>query len=585
MLGMKEGTLKIHSENILPIIKKWLYSDKDIFVRELVSNACDAILKQKKIEGSSDFRIDIKINAKKKTLTFSDNGIGMSADEVETYIAQIAFSGAEEFVKKYQSENEEDQVIGHFGLGFYSAYMVAQKVEIETKSTNSDAVSWVCDGSSTYQMEPGKRKERGTDVILHLMSEEEEYLEESRIRSILKKNCSFLPYPVYLNDKRINEHEPLWVKEPSKCTDKEYLDFYRQLFPMDMEPLFWVHLNVDYPFKLKGILYFPKLTHENEMKRETIQLYCNRVFVSDNCKDILPDYLMILRGVIDSPDIPLNVSRSTLQLDSTVRQLGQHLSKKISDRLSALFRSEREKFLKCWPDIELIVKFGAIQDEKFYERIKEFLVWKTSKDGWSTVEEYMERNNRETVYYSTQEGGQMLHLYKDLEVLFTQPTPIDQTMVQFLEHKTKAKFKRIDGSIDDAILDPSKEKGLLDADGRSEAAKIADFFRKHVDGDVEAKSLKSDALPAFLLLKEEERRMRDHLAFQRHKMPIKPTLVVNTNSRLVNAILKLKDPDLQKEMANTVYDLARLSQREMEPEELNAFISRNTEVLEKLLGS
>ncbi|MCH9703927.1 MAG: molecular chaperone HtpG [Chlamydiae bacterium] len=580
---MKEGTLKIHSENILPIIKKWLYSDKDIFVRELVSNACDAILKAKKIHGSSDFRIDVKIDAKKKQLIFSDNGIGMNADEVENYIAQIAFSGAEEFVKKYQSDKEEDQVIGHFGLGFYSAYMVASKVEIQTKSEEGEAVHWICDGSSTYQIEKGKRKERGTEVILHLMDDEHEYAEEHRIRAILQKNCSFLPYPIYLNDKRINEHEPLWMKAPSECTDKEYLDFYKQLFPFEQEPHFWIHLNVDYPFNLKGILYFPKITHENELKKETIHLYCNRVFVSDNCKDILPDYLMILRGVIDSPDIPLNVSRSTLQLDRTVRQLGQHLSKKISDKLSALHKTEREQFLKSWPDIELIVKFGAIQDEKFYERIKDFLVWKTNRGEWSTVDEYMERHNRETVYYGTEDSGQMLELYKDQEVLFMAPTPIDQTMVQFLEHKGKAKFKRIDGSIDEAILDPSKEKGVLDADGRSEAAKIADFFRKHVDSEVEAKSLANDNLPAFLLLKEEERRMRDHMAFQKQKLPIKPTLVVNTNSALVNSITKLSDPDLQKKMATTLYDLARLSQREMEPEDLNSFIKSNTEVLQQLL--
>ncbi len=583
MLDMKEAQLKIHSENILPIIKKWLYSDKDIFVRELVSNSCDAILKCKKLEGDQDFCIDVKIDAKKKLLTFSDNGIGMTADEVEKYIAQIAFSGAEDFVKKYQSDKEEDQVIGHFGLGFYSAYMVAKSVEIETKSTEGEAVHWKCDGSSTYQIEEGKKKSRGTDVILHLMHGEDEYLNEAKISAILKRNCAFLPYPIYLNDRRINEQEPLWMKSSSDTTDKEYVDFYKKLFPMDEEPLFWVHLNVDFPFHLKGILYFPRLKRESEVRKETIHLYCNRVFVSDNCKDILPDYLTILRGVIDSPDIPLNVSRSTLQLDSTVRQLGAHISKKISDKLLVLYRSEREKFLECWPDIELIVKFGALQDEKFYERIQEFLIWKTSRGEWCTAEDYMERQKGETIYYSVQESGHMVDLYKDHELLFIQPSPIDQAMLQFLEHKTKAKFKRIDAGIHDAILDPAKERNLLDADGRSEGAKIADFFRKHIDGEVQAKSLASESLPAFLVFKEEERRLRDHMAFQNHSMPIKPTLIVNTNSRLVHAIMKMKDMKLAEEMVKTIVDLAKLSQREMAPEGLNQFISRNTSILEKLV--
>ncbi|MCP5469764.1 MAG: molecular chaperone HtpG [Chlamydiales bacterium] len=587
MVAMK-GKLKIHTENILPIIKKWLYSDKDIFVRELVSNACDACTKLHKITDESNFRIDIKIDKEKRTLTFSDNGIGMTADEVEKYIAQIAFSGAEEFIKKYQTNKEEDQVIGHFGLGFYSSYMVAETVEVDTKSyTDAPAALWKSDGAATYELEESGKKERGTKITLNLMQEEEEYLEEARIRAILTRYCSFLPYPIYLNDKAINETEPLWMKPASECTEKEYLDFYRHLFPMEPDPLFWVHLNVDYPFHLKGILYFPKINAENDLRKETIQLYCNRVFVSDNCKDLLPDYLMILRGAIDSPDIPLNVSRSYLQVDRTVKQLGAHISKKISDRLSALYRSEKEKFLVCWPDIELIIKFGAIQDEKFYERIKEFLVWKNNKEEWTTVDEYLERNDRETIYYSPEQKSHVLDLFKDQEVIFAQSTPIDQAMLHFLERQTKAKFKRIDAHLDDAILDPSKEKSILDADGRPESAKIADFFRKHVEAEVEAKSLASESLPAFLMIKEEERRLRDSLAFQRQKGLaglVKPTLVVNTNSKLINAIFKLSatDPELADEMAHNVLDLAKLSQREMEPEALSAFITRNTEILEKL---
>lgn len=586
------GTLKIHSENILPIIKKWLYSDKEIFVRELVSNSCDAISKLRKLtnDAPEEWRIDIKIDKEKRQLVFSDNGIGMDSGEVENYIAQIAFSGAEEFVKKYQSDKEEDQIIGHFGLGFYSAYMVAEKVEIETLSFREGAepVYWCCDGSVNYSLEKGNRKNRGTDVILTLSKDEEEYLDDTKLKGILHHYCSFLPYPIFLNGKRINEKPPLWMKPPSECTEKEYLDFYRHLFPMEPDPLFWVHLNVDYPFHLKGILYFPKLSQEAELKKETIKLFCNRVFVSDNCRDLLPDYLTILRGAIDSPDIPLNVSRSTLQMDRTVRQLGSHISKKISDRLSALYRGEKEKFLTYWEDIELIIKFGALQDEKFYERAKEFLVWKNSDREWITVEDYRERHPDQPIYYTSEEGH-ILDLYREkrIEVLFVRPTMIDQAMIQFLEKKTNAAFKRIDSGLDDKILDPAKEKSLLDAEGRSEAAKLAEFFHKKLGVEVEAKSLASETMPAFIMLKEEERRLRDHMAYQTRQPLndlIKPTFVINTNSKLINAIHAVEkiDPELAKQMAHEVYDLARLSQKEMDPEALSTFISRSNEVLEKL---
>jgi molecular chaperone HtpG len=595
---MAKGSLKIHSENILPIIKKWLYSDKDIFVRELVSNACDAISKLRKItdDQPQDWRIDIQIDKEKRALIFSDNGIGMTSEEVEKYIAQIAFSGAEEFVKKYQTNKEEDQIIGHFGLGFYSAYMVAEKVEIKTLSYDSaqEPVFWSCDGSSLYTIEKGERTGRGTDVILTLAKEEEEYLEPARLRQILCHYCGFLPYPIYLNNSRINEKPPLWMKPPSECTDQEYLDFYRLLFPMEGDPLFWIHLNVDYPFHLKGILYFPKISRESDLKRESIKLFCNRVFVSDNCKDLLPDYLMILRGAIDSPDIPLNVSRSYLQIDRTVHQLGAHLSKKISDRLSTLYRSEKEQFFRYWEDIEIIIKYGALQDEKFYERAKEFLVFKNNENGWTTVEEYLERHPNQTIYYTFEEGH-ILDLYREkkIEVLFMRAALIDQALIQMLEKRTGASFRRIDAHMDENILDRAKEKGLLDAEGRSESAKLAEFFKKKLgleEVEVEAKSLASTSLPAFLMLKEEERRLRDSLAYQNRmamkeaRAFIKPTFVINTNSKLINAIhaVEKKDPELAKQMAREVYDLARLSQREMEPEGLSDFVARSTSVLEAL---
>jgi molecular chaperone HtpG len=434
---MAQGTIKIHSDNILPIIKKWLYSEKDIFVRELVSNACDAISKFRTIspECSETWRIDVVIDKEKRTLTFSDNGIGMTSDEVEKYIAQIAFSGAEEFVQKYQTNKEEDQIIGHFGLGFYSAYMVAEKVEIETRSYEKEAqpAYWSCDGSATYTLESGSRNQRGTQITLTLSKDEDEYLDATRMRTILNHYCSFLPYPIYLNDSCINEKPPLWIKPASECTDKEYLDFYRHLFPYQEDPLFWVHLNVDYPFHLKGILYFPKISQESDLKKESIKLFCNRVFVSDQCKDLLPDFLMILRGAIDSPDIPLNVSRSYLQMDRTVRQLGTHIAKKIADRLSSLYQSERERFLSYWEDIEMIIKFGALQDDKFYERAKEFLIYKNSNHEWTTLEEYKERHPEQPIYYTNEEGP-FLNLYreKNIDVLLMRSTLIDQALIQML---------------------------------------------------------------------------------------------------------------------------------------------------------
>ncbi len=604
-----QGTLKIHSENILPIIKKWLYSEKEIFVRELVSNACDAISKlailqenQAAEADGSPFRIDIKIDAATRTLTVSDNGLGMDAEEVEKYIAQLAFSGAEEFVSKYKSQKDDDQIIGHFGLGFYSAYMVAEKVDIHTRSYKKDAtpVFWSCDGSSTYFLHQGSRVNRGTDILLTIAKEEEEFLDAARVRQLLTHYCSFLPYPIYLNDTLINEKPPLWMKPATECTDKEYLDFYKLLFPHEASPLFWVHLNVDYPFHLKGILYFPRLSQENELKKEAIKLFCNRVFVSDNCKDLLPDYLMVLRGAIDSSDIPLNVSRSYLQMDKTVRQLGSHISKKISDRLAALYRSEKEKFFDYWEDIELIVKYGALQDEKFYERVKEFLVWKNTQGEWTTLENYLERNRpqtQETIYYAIDEArtSPCLSLYekRGIEVLLIPSTRIDQAMVQFLEQKTTAKFQRIDAALNDTLLDPTREKNLLDAEGRTEHSRLADFFRKKLNVehlDIEAKSLANDALPAFLMIKEEERRLRDSFAYyqrtkEKHSLAfVKPTFVVNTNNRLVQAIQKVddKDPNLAQEMAQALYDHACLFQNEMEPKSLSLFLHRNIQLLETL---
>jgi len=577
---MTQGTLKIHTENILPIIKKWLYSDKDIFVRELVSNACDALRKLQILQISAESKIDITIDKEARTLTFSDTGIGMTAEEVEKYIAQVAFSGAEEFISKYQSHEE---IIGHFGLGFYSSFMVAEKVTIDTLSyqENSAPAFWSCDGSSSYTLETGTRATHGTAVTLHLNTESDEFLEESRLREILNRYCAFLPFPITLNGTSINEKEPLFQKPASACTDADYLEFYNTLYPLEPDPIFWIHLNIDYPFHLKGILYFPKLSKQFDWNKANIKLFCNRVFVTDNCKDLIPDYLMCLRGALDSTDIPLNVSRSTLQMDRTVRQLSSHISKKIADRLSSLYQTDREKFIIAWPDIELIIKLGILQDEKFYEKAKEFLIWKTLKGEWTTLP------SAEKIFYTSDEHAPALELYKHHEVLISN-SPVDTHLFNFLEPKHSTKFQRIDGALDAAILDASREKTLLDTEGRTESSRIANYIRSQLDKvDVEAKSLSSDSVPAFLMIDENIRRMRDYLALsEQAPFPLKRTFVVNTNNKLISSIYALKDrnPELAKEMVHHLYDLSLLAQRELDPQALSSFVSRSSKVLENIVS-
>ncbi len=604
------GTLKIHSENLLPLLKRWLYSDKDIFVRELVSNSCDAIYKLKVLRDHGEApasddapRIDITISREAKTLTFTDNGIGMDAEEVERYICQLAFSGAEEFLKNYQSDKEGDQMIGHFGLGFYSAYMVSTRVDIDSLSFRPGAqpVRWSCDGGSEYSLETGTRTARGTEITLHINPEEEEYLEEARIRHILERYCAFLPCPIYLNDQHVNHETPLWIKSPTDCQDQDYLDFYHHLYPGQPDPLFWVHLNVDYPFHLKGILYFPKMDRELDFRSHTVKLFCNRVFVSDNCKDLLPEYLMVLRGAIDCPDIPLNVSRSHLQTDRTVRQLAGHISKKVSDALHGHFKADRAKFVKFWPDIAPVVKLGAIQDDKFYERVKPMLLWKSSTNDWPTVEEYLERNTDKTqgkILYAADEAhaAPMLQLYKDKGVeLLIADNQLDAYLMRFLEGKlTDVKFQRIDSSIDELLLDPSREKIALDAEGKSEAAHLAELVRVKLGDanvEVEAKSLASESLPGFVTMEEDMRRLRDYMRISNptessmhEKMFGKRTFVVNTNHPLFASLAKLDsiDPVLTESAVKYVYELSLLSQRELPSDQLNGFIQRGQEVLQGL---
>lgn len=603
-------TLSIHTENILPILKKWLYSDKEIFVRELVSNSCDALSKLKVLReqgvaapGDEELRIDVTLDKKARTLTFSDNGIGMTSEEVEKYIAQLAFSGAEEFLGKYKTEKEGEQIIGHFGLGFYSAYMVAENVTLHTLSYQEGVkpALWECSGSHTYTLEEGDRCTRGTEVTLFLDKDSDEFLEEGRLGDILRRYFAFIPFPIYLNGTQINGKAPLWQKPAAECTSDEYRAFYRQLYPLEEDPTFWIHLHVDYPFHLKGILYFPKITKRFEWGKSEIKLFCNRVFVSENCKDLLPDYLMVLRGALDSPDIPLNVSRSYLQMDRTVRQLAGHISKKVADKLVQLYTTQKDTFLAAWSDIEMVVKLGVLQDEKFYEKVKDVLVWENLEGEWKTLSEYQAAHQdayQNTIFY-TEKGtasSPVLELYRKqgIEVLLANHH-IDTALMNFLEGKASPlKFQRLDGALSDAILDKTKEKTLLDAEGKTEATKIADFFRTHLSKEhlsIEAKSLSSPDLPAFVVFEEGLRRLRDYMAISGQPLPKemgeKRTLILNTNSPLVYSIYGLKDknPQLAEELAQYLFELSLLSQKELKPEQLSSFAERSSRVLMKALQS
>lgn len=585
---MATGKISINSTNLLPIIKKWLYSDKDIFLRELVSNASDAINKLKFLQISDTFRIDIKIDKTNKTLSITDNGIGMSSSEVKKYICEVAFSGAEEFISKYK--DAKDELIGHFGLGFFSAYMVAKNVTIDTKSyLDEPPVFWSSDGTSSYEIEEGTKTNRGTTITLFIDSENESFLLEDTIKDILLKYCPFLPFPIYLNDKHLNNKDPLWLKAPNECSEKDYEKFFQDLYPFEPSPIFYVHINIDYPFNLKGVLYFPKISSNLDLSKNSIKLFCNKVFVSDNCKEILPEYLTILKGAIDSPEIPLNVSRSYLQMDENVRKIGTHISKKICDRLSSLYTTQKEQFLQFWPDIETIIKLGILQDE-IYDKAKSFLVFKTTKNEYLTLDEYLAQNPKKIFY--TNEPSHFLSLYdeKKIPVLLTNKY-IDIPLLSFLETKLSVKFQRIDGGIDDTILDKSKEKSLLDSSGKSVSSSIAQFVKEALeieDLEIEAKSLSSSSLSGFILCKEEERRIRDYLVLTKQDMdiPSKKTFVVNTNSPLINKAyeLRIKDLSLAKDLILQIYNLALLSQKELSASQVSDFIAHSNKVLEKLSG-
>jgi molecular chaperone HtpG len=618
-MSRETGNLSIHTENILPIIKKWLYSDKDIFLRELVSNSSDAISKLDKlvrigeaeIEENPHYSIKVVVNKELKTIQVIDNGIGMTEDEVKKYINQIAFSGAQEFLEKYKDKADEgSQIIGHFGLGFYSAFMVADRVRIDTLSYKKDAepVTWTSSGGIEYEMDRSQREERGTSITLYVAEDSQEFLDEYKLREILIKYCSFLPYEIYLEDATkekkeeqtpINDTIPLWLKNPKDCTDEEYKEFYKKVFFDFNDPLFWVHLNVDYPFNLKGILYFPKLKHEFETMEGQIKLYYNQVFVADNIKEVIPEFLMLLKGTIDCPDLPLNVSRSFLQNDGYVRKISSHITKKVADKLITIFNDERGNYNKYWNDINPFIKYGCIREEKFYDRIKDTVIYKTTNDAYITLKEYLERNSskhKNRVFYVTDEKqqAQYIKMFRDHDMeAVVLNTIIDSHFIQFIEMKnTDLKFCRIDADIAENLKDMNLDKE--DETAKAERDALETLFKESIGDDnlkVKVESLKSTSIPGVILLEEQSRRIQEMSRMfggldMSATVPKEETLVLNRNNELVKSILKLNNNDEKKEdvkmFCQHIYDLAMMSHKQLEPQAMTNFIERSNDILTRL---
>lgn len=504
---VEKGSLSIHTENIFPIIKKWLYSQHDIFLRELISNAVDAINKRKYADPDfkeEDMKISVKLDSKKKTIEVSDTGIGMTADEIRKYINQIAFSGAEEFVNKFK--DVQSNIIGHFGLGFYSSFMVAEKVNIDSLSCSpgSEAAGWECDGSTEYVMRAGKRKEIGTTITVHLNEDSHSFAEDGKIRGILEKYCNFMPWPIMFKDEQVNQKEALWNRKPKDVTEEEYKEFYRKVFHDWQDPVFWIHLNADFPVNLRGILYFPKLREDPDFFKGEVKLYCNNVFVADNLEDLIPDFLLLLKGGIDIPDIPLNVSRSFLQNDAQVRQISKYIVKKVADRFGETFAEDRKKYEEYWKDIDTFIKFGLIRDEDFFEAMKDRVIFKSASGDYVTLEEYKARNKSEgdktRIWYASGEDTQVsyLSLMKEqgIEVIY-QTSPLDTHLYQQLESKLdKIEFIRVDSEINDLLVDQDK-KELVDRDGRAGSDKLKEIFYRALGQKVEA-SFSKDSYAEFL---------------------------------------------------------------------------------------
>lgn len=619
----QKGNISIHTENIFPIIKKWLYSDKDIFIRELISNGCDAVNKYKKLislgeaKGNSDedYKIKVLIDKENSTLIFEDNGIGMTAEEVEKYINQVAFSGAEDFFNTYKDKmNEENDIIGHFGLGFYSSFMVSKKVQIDTLSYKEGAtpVRWESEDGLAFELtQSNARNTRGTTITLFLDDESKEFLEEYTVRSVIEKYCSFLPTNIYLETIKteetkedeaidvtpINDTTPLWLKAPKDCTDEEYKEFYRKVFNTFEEPLFWIHLNVDYPFNLKGILYFPKLKNEFELIEGKVKLYNNQVFVADNIKEVIPEFLLLLKGVIDCPDLPLNVSRSFLQNDRDVSKISKHIVKKVADKLKSLYKNERENYEKFWDDIQVFIKFGCLKDESFYDKVKDSILFKTINSQYITLNDYLEnckeKHENKVFYVSNEEQqSQYIKLFKDygLDAVILDST-IDNHFISMIEFKNQGvHFNRIDADLSDILKDNDNE------DNKEIKTDIENLF-KDVIGDrinnYSVESLKSEDTPAIILISEQSRRMAEMksqfagmdfgMSFEEEK-----TLVINNNSSIVKKLVSLKDDESKKEqvslICNQIVDIALLSNKELDSKQLDEFIKRNNQLMSMVIS-
>lgn len=675
-MTMKKGSLSIDSENIFPIIKKWVYSDHDIFVRELVSNGCDAITKLKKLDMMGEYelpdnykaRIQVIVNPEEKTLKFIDNGLGMTAEEVEKYITQIAFSGATQFLEKYKDKTTEDEMIGHFGLGFYSAFMVADEVHIDTLSYQNDAtaVHWVSEGGTEYEMQDGNKQEVGTEITLFLNEDCLEFANEYRVREVLEKYCSFMPVEIFLSKanaepeyetideadvldtdevvehiteepkegeegeakqkakivKRpvsISDIHPLWTKNPSECTKEDYIDFYRKVFMDYKEPLFWIHLNMDYPFNLKGILYFPKINTEYDSIEGKIKLYNNQVFIADNIKEVIPEFLMVLKGVIDCPDLPLNVSRSALQNDGFVNKVADYISKKVADKLNGMFKTDRENYEKYWDDISPFIKFGCLKDEKFGSKVKDSILYKDLEHKYLTLEDCIRANKKEdaeteetktettegtdaaenseqaekektTVYYVTdeQQQSQYINMFKEQgqdAILLTHN--IDSAFITYLEQKHEdVKFMRIDADVHESLKDEVSEDEKEEFQKTSDS--IVEIFRKELGNDkldVKVEKLKDDNVASMAVLSEESRRMAEMMkmygmsGMDPSMFGTQATLILNANHPLVKFVVEHKRSKNVSIICKQLYDLAMLAHKPLNPEEMTAFVQRSNEIM------
>ncbi|MBE0575010.1 MAG: molecular chaperone HtpG [Desulfuromonadales bacterium] len=604
----EQGTISIHTENIFPIIKKWLYSEKEIFLRELVSNAVDAIHKMQHVnlveglQNADDYRIDVLLDKDGKTLTVKDNGIGMTADEIRRYINQIAFSSAEEFVQKFKDLEDKSQIIGHFGLGFYSAFMVAKKVEIRSLSYQEGAsgAHWTCDGSTSYELSEIEKKDRGTEIILFLDDDELEFLKPARIREVLTRYCNFLPVAIHLEGDVVNDQNPLWTRMATELDDDDYKTFYRKLYPFSDDPLFWIHLNIDFPFNLKGILYFPKLTNEFDVTKSHIKLFCNQVFVSDNCAEVIPEFLSPLQGCLDAPDLPLNVSRSYLQNDPQVRKIRDVITSRVAGKLVELDKQDRKAFAAIWADIHTFIKFGMMKDDKYYEKLKDHTLFALSgSDEWTTLPEYLENTSAAkatTVYYTNDEVAQStyLKLFKaqgiDVLVLDAQ---IDSHFIQFLEMKnSEIHFARVDADVTENLIQQDVASELVDAkDGKTRDERIADLFKqflKDEELEVRVERLKDESVPAMALFSEQDRRFQEmtRTLGKEIRIPEKgPSLLVNASSPVVQNILDLyakqKTEDVELLVAQ-VFDLAMLTCRAFDQDRMTRFLDRSNQLLARV---